>query len=55
VDLLREHLGLDTSGAGVREAMALYREVARENTARRRNKTAMSALAHALEPAAYGS
>jgi hypothetical protein len=35
--------------------MAQYREVARENAALRRQGLAMTALAYALDPAAYGS
>jgi phosphatidylserine/phosphatidylglycerophosphate/cardiolipin synthase-like enzyme len=55
VDLLKEHLGVDTSGLVVRDAMQRYRDVAQENAARKAQGEPMTALAHALDPAAYGS
>ena len=54
VELLQEHLGVDTTAMGTREAMAAYREVAAENAALRRQGAAMTALAHAIDPAVYG-
>jgi len=54
VELLREHLSVDTAAMGGREAMAAYREVAAENAALKRQGTEMTALAHAIDPATYG-
>lgn len=55
VELLREHLGVDTAELAGREAMEAYREVAAENTSLRRQAAAMTALAHAINPATYGA
>jgi phosphatidylserine/phosphatidylglycerophosphate/cardiolipin synthase-like enzyme len=55
VELLREHLGIDTDSLSMREAMARYREVARENATLRRQGETMTALAHSIDPGAYGS
>lgn len=54
-ELLAEHLGLDTTHLGDREAMALYRNMAIENAANRAGGTAMAGLAFALDPWTYGS
>jgi len=54
VELLREHLNLDTSSLDARESLHRYREVARDNAARRRAGEPLQGLAHALDPAAYG-
>ncbi len=54
VELLQEHLSVDTGAMGAREAMAAYQEVAAENAALRRQGVAMTALAHAIDPATYG-
>lgn len=54
-ELLREHLGVDTASLDDRAAFAKYREVALANTQRRKRGGAMSALAFALDPAAYPS
>jgi phosphatidylserine/phosphatidylglycerophosphate/cardiolipin synthase-like enzyme len=55
VELLQEHLGVDTSALEGREAMEAYREVAAENATLRRDGEAMTALAHAIDPACYGA
>ncbi len=52
-ELLREHLGRDTGHLDDREALRLYREVARENRARRERGAALEGLALALDPASY--
>jgi phosphatidylserine/phosphatidylglycerophosphate/cardiolipin synthase-like enzyme len=54
VELLKEHLGIDTVGLDVREAMRRYRDIATENATLRRERAPMTALAHALDPATYG-
>jgi phosphatidylserine/phosphatidylglycerophosphate/cardiolipin synthase-like enzyme len=54
-DLLLEHLGRDTRALDAREALRLYRDVARKNTARREAGDATDALAFALDPATYAS
>jgi phosphatidylserine/phosphatidylglycerophosphate/cardiolipin synthase-like enzyme len=54
VQLLQEHLGIDTSGQGVRGAMQVYREIAIANASRREAGEPMGSLAHALDPATYG-
>jgi phosphatidylserine/phosphatidylglycerophosphate/cardiolipin synthase-like enzyme len=53
-ELLREHIGRDTSGIGDREALGLYAEIARANTLRRARGEATEGLAFALDPATYG-
>lgn len=53
VDLLREHLGEDTSGMDDRAALALYRERARSNVARMVAGQAMDGLAFAMDPRGY--
>ncbi len=54
VELLQEHLGMDTSAMGLRDAMAAYREVAAANTTRRNRGEGLEALAWRIEPAEYG-
>lgn len=55
VELLAEHLGLDTADLDDRQALALYREVAQANTARRAaGETEWQGNAFALDPARYG-
>lgn len=55
VELLAEHLGQDTSGLDDRQALALYREIALANAARRAaGETDWQGLAFALDPARYG-
>jgi phosphatidylserine/phosphatidylglycerophosphate/cardiolipin synthase-like enzyme len=53
VDLLGEHLGVDTSNLDDRAAFALYRTKSRENAARRRDGLAMRGLAFAIDPRRY--
>ncbi len=55
VQLLQEHLGSDTSNLDARGAMAAYRDAAKANKRRRQAGEPTQALAHALDPAAYGS
>jgi phosphatidylserine/phosphatidylglycerophosphate/cardiolipin synthase-like enzyme len=54
VELLREHLSIDTTGLGAREAMQSYREIAAENAQLKQRGEKMTALAHAIDPATYG-
>ena len=54
VELLQEHLGIDTSRMEIRDALALYREAARANAQSRHRSEAMNGLAFALDPAMYG-
>ena len=53
VELLQEHLGLDTAGVDDRGALQLYRDVAHANRARRASGEPMSGLAYAIDPAEY--
>jgi cardiolipin synthase len=54
-ELLAEHLGRDTSHLDLREALALYAKIARENAARHAvGDPNWQGLAHALEPSTYG-
>lgn len=52
-ELLKEHLGIDTSRMTDREALAHYREIARTNAKARKKGEKPSALAFALDPARY--
>jgi phosphatidylserine/phosphatidylglycerophosphate/cardiolipin synthase-like enzyme len=52
--LLREHLGVETSGRDGRQALRLYREVALANRARRTRGEPLAGLAYALDAATYG-
>lgn len=54
-ELLKEHLGIDTSIMSDREAMAQYRAIARANTRAREKGESLSALAFALDPARYAA
>ena len=54
-ELLREHLGRDTSDLDDRGALRLYREIARENAGRRAEGKLLEGLAFALDPATYAS
>lgn len=53
VDLLLEHLGVDTAGLDDRAALALYRERARGNAAKMADGRAPDGLAFAMDPRAY--
>jgi len=55
VELLHEHLGIDTSRMEARDALALYREAARANAQARHRGEAMNGLAFALDPAMYAN
>jgi len=55
VALLREHLGQDTTQLDDRTAFRLYREIARENAARRERGEKLEGLAFALDPTTYAS
>ncbi len=55
VELLREHLGLDTAGTDERAALQLYRSIARANRDRRVSGEPLKGLAYAIDPAEYGS
>jgi hypothetical protein len=54
-ELLREHLGRDTAGLDDRAVLALYREIARANRARRNAGQPLEGLALALDPAKYAT
>jgi cardiolipin synthase A/B len=54
-ELLKEHLGRDTSTLNDVEALRLYREIAQGNTKRRQQGAPLQGLAFALNPATYGS
>jgi phosphatidylserine/phosphatidylglycerophosphate/cardiolipin synthase-like enzyme len=54
-ELLEEHIGHDTRGLDDVAALALYRDVARENVRRRARSEALQGLAIALDPARYGA
>jgi phosphatidylserine/phosphatidylglycerophosphate/cardiolipin synthase-like enzyme len=53
--LLGEHLGRDTGGLDDRAALQLFRELARENRARRERGALLDGLAFAVDPARYGT
>jgi phosphatidylserine/phosphatidylglycerophosphate/cardiolipin synthase-like enzyme len=53
--LLQEHVGRDTAHLDDRDALRLYREVARANRERRERGDALQGLAFALDPATYAS
>ena len=53
IDLLSEHLGVDTSHLDDRNAFALYRERAKGNAARRAEGRPLDGLAFALDPKTY--
>ena len=54
VELLNEHLGIDSAGLGPQEAMQSYRDIAAENAELKRRGAVMTALAHKIDPATYG-
>jgi len=54
VELLQEHLDLDTTEQDERAAFARYRQVARENAERKARGEALSGLAFAIDPRTYG-
>lgn len=54
VELLREHLDVDTAALDERAAFARYREVGRENAARRARGAPLQGLAFAINPRTYG-
>lgn len=54
-ELLQEHLGRDTAALDDRGALRLFREIARENTARRAAGEPLEGLAFALDPETYAS
>ncbi|HTQ14991.1 MAG TPA: phosphatidylserine/phosphatidylglycerophosphate/cardiolipin synthase family protein [Rhizomicrobium sp.] len=55
VELLQEHLGIDTGRMEARDALALYREAARANAQARHRGEPMRGLAFALDPASYAA
>ncbi len=54
VALLREHLGVDTTGADVVASLRTFAHHARANAERRRRGDALRGLAYAIDPAMYG-
>jgi phosphatidylserine/phosphatidylglycerophosphate/cardiolipin synthase-like enzyme len=54
VELLREHLGVDTSDLDDRAALRLYRETALRNRDRRARRELTQGLAYAIDPRDYG-
>jgi cardiolipin synthase len=52
-ELLREHLGVDTTELDDVAAMQLYARIARQNTQRHRRGDKLEGLAFALDPATY--
>jgi cardiolipin synthase len=54
VELLREHLGVDTAGLDDRAALRLYRDVARKNAGARARGEPLSSLAFEIDPIRYG-
>jgi cardiolipin synthase A/B len=55
VELLSEHLGVDTSKMDDRGAFALYRTRAQENARRRADGRALEGLAFAMDPRTYAA
>jgi phosphatidylserine/phosphatidylglycerophosphate/cardiolipin synthase-like enzyme len=53
IELLREHLGVDTAGLGDVAALQLYGRIARENARRHGRGDRLEGLAFALDPATY--
>jgi cardiolipin synthase len=53
IDLLNEHLGVDTAHLDDRAAFALYRERAKANLAKRANCRTLDGLAFAMDPRTY--
>jgi phosphatidylserine/phosphatidylglycerophosphate/cardiolipin synthase-like enzyme len=54
-DLLEEHLAEDTRMLNDREALAVYRRIARDNALCKSNGEPLQGLAFALDPKTYGS
>ncbi|MBA3029833.1 MAG: hypothetical protein FP816_13655 [Desulfobacteraceae bacterium] len=54
-DLFKEHLEVEVSGMTDKDAMQLFRETAKKNTARRVRGEALQGLAFQLDPAHYPS
>ena len=54
VQLLQEHLSIDTSHVDARKAMLAYRDAAAANRLRKQAGEPLQGLAHALDPAVYG-
>jgi cardiolipin synthase len=55
VELLREHLGLDTAALDDRAALRRFREIALANRSRRARGERLAGLAVALDPATYAA
>lgn len=55
VELLREHLALDTTGLDDREALARYRAVAGKNRSQRERGEALTGLAFGIAPEEYAT
>jgi len=55
VDLLQEHLGVDTADMSDEEAMSLYRQTADTNRAKKENKETLQGLAYSVDPETYGT
>jgi cardiolipin synthase A/B len=55
IELLLEHLDVDTSDLDDRAALTLYRDIAVANAKRRQEGLALEGLAFALDPMIYGS
>jgi phosphatidylserine/phosphatidylglycerophosphate/cardiolipin synthase-like enzyme len=54
VELLHEHLGVDTAGLDPRAAFACYRQIAQDNAARKARGELLHGLAFAIDPRTYG-
>ncbi|MCP4036015.1 MAG: phosphatidylserine/phosphatidylglycerophosphate/cardiolipin synthase family protein [bacterium] len=54
IELLNEHLGVDTSSLDARGALRLFRDSARKNAAMRESGEAMAGLAFEIDPTRYG-
>jgi cardiolipin synthase A/B len=54
VDLLREHLEVDTADMSDGQAMSLYRQIAGDNRAKKDNRQALQGLAYRIDPETYG-
>ena len=55
VDLLQEHLDVDTAVMSDEEAMSLYRQIADANRDKREHKEALQGLAYSVDPETYGT
>ena len=55
VELLLEHLGVDTAHLDAAAALRLYRERARKNAAARLQGRPLDGLAFEIDPVSYGS